>query len=257
MFRQYLKDRFPNSEAPKIFLWYLDYFNSGARRVALSFPIMERIFRPKKLDILVTSYGGSGTSALLEFLNKHHAHINTNHPFNKDACKHSLSAVANLKPSGRVLYLFSDPKLAILSVYRRDMLPVHDLSMRVNFKWIPCPIKTTMDLKTYLAKGKDPCTFERYFDAWLNLRLPQPILFMRYETLWDNLEVLFDFLGLPPAVKNDFPKFSGRLTSVEDFPLGVQTQIDSIYEDFSKRISTLPDYFLHSYKRWLLKIFSP
>ena len=87
---------------------------------------------------------------------------------------------------------------------------------------------------------------EKYFDACLKLRLPQPILFMRYETLWNNLDVLFNFLDLPTELRSDFPPYKERKSKLISLPYDTQEQLKQIYSSLSNKIDALPDYFIRS-----------
>ena len=46
-----------------------------------------------------------------------------------------------------------------------------------------------------------PTTFIR----WVTATVPYPILFVRYETLWDHVGEIFDFVGIPRAEAASFP----------------------------------------------------
>lgn len=61
-------------------------------------------------------------------------------------------------------------------------------------------------LDDFLASDDDPFALADHFHSWMGAKLPYPILFVRYETLWDHVEEIFDFVGIPRAEAATFPE---------------------------------------------------
>ena len=197
----------------------------------------------KYYDVTVTSYGGSGSTLLLKFLDENR--FISNNSKNFDCIKHIGFPPRRL--ASRYIYIFANPIESLLSLYRRykgRLIRQHSFTLNLDLqpKFVIPPAKT---LEKYIEKGKDRFLFERHFNNWFNACLPCPVLFIRYEKLWDNLEVLFDFLGLHNIdARNSFPKYHPRKSTVDNTPADILDELERMYGKFAERLNTLPDYIL-------------
>ena len=98
-----------------------------------------------------------------------------------------------------VVYVFGDPRNAILSVFERrlsrtvqhgftgetDAKAISDFVLRhaANLTVDAAPMDESWDLPRYLEHGFDLLRLEEHFDYWFYGDLPYSVLFVRYETL--------------------------------------------------------------------------
>ena len=192
-------------------------------------------------DVTVSSFGGCGTSILLNFLSQS---LISNERGNLDGIKH-----IGFPPdciSKRCIYIFGDPCASILSLFRyHDKHPkYHHLGMRIGLQKFPPHWFPPSTLENYAKKGKDSFLLAQQFDSWFNSQARVPVLFIRYETLWDNLEILFDFVGLPTEARNNFPKYQQRKSDINTVPAEILDRLDQIHRPLKEKLDALPDYIL-------------
>lgn len=109
------------------------------------------------------------------------------------------------------------------------------------FKHSSGPLST---LEGYAEQGEDLFGAFEQFRAWLSCRRPFctfDILVLRYDTLSESTEALFDFLMLPEAVRKSFPGVRQRRAShSDDLDPPVARKLDQVYETLDKAISAIP-----------------
>ena len=194
-----------------------------------------------KCDMLIVSFGGCGSTFLIKFMRKYRK---TNLPNHKDFLKHAGSPPLSAGKAIRCIYLFGEPRMATVSLYRRKIAAEHAWNMQLGLgrPWHTPPASM---LAGYVERNKDLFFFEKHFNNWFNAKLTYPILFLRYDTLWNNLDVLFDFLNLPAQQIKDFPRYRPRKSELAQLPPPLVAGLDRMYGRFTERLKTLPDYFVH------------
>ena len=196
-------------------------------------------------DVMLTNFGGTASTTLLTFLKKHHK---INHENNRDLLKHAGSPPPSADKAIHCVYLFGDPRMSAASIYdplhisRRPRLHAHHMQIGLCRPWLTPPAKT---LAGYVERNKDLFFFEKQFNNWFNAKPAYPILFLRYDTLWDNLDILFDFLNTPDHVRKDFPRYQPRRNSSAILPPPIVEGLHHMYGRFAERLKTLPDHFVH------------
>ena len=69
------------------------------------------------------------------------------------------------------------------------------------------PIPLSLSLREYIREGVDKFYFREHFHNWYKRYTPsQPIMFIRYEAMFDHIENILNFLEIPIAFKHLFPK---------------------------------------------------
>ena len=102
------------------------------------------------------------------------------------------------------------------------------------------------DLDDYLARGIDALRKEEQFDRWTSPgAAPYPILLVRYETLYDNLETLTKFLGLAPG-RLSIPPRQARTTDYTTLPEHDRLRLVAMYKNLADKIASVPDVFLNT-----------
>ena len=193
--------------------------------------------------VQVTSFGGAGTSMLCRFLERNGADLpRTVAPNNveKDWApwKHMRTPPPDqwVPDDFRAIYVVSDPRNAVVSVFRRGYQYAH--AQRIDGaveQFYP-----SMDLSEYLTLGTDPFRLEDHFEQWTKCNRDYPILIVKYDRLWDRIEKIVEFAGLSDDVKHDFPERRARSSDWQDLPEPEKTRIDDLLGPLARKIRSLP-----------------
>ncbi|MBI3334441.1 hypothetical protein HYZ97_03055, partial [Candidatus Pacearchaeota archaeon] len=105
-------------------------------------------------------------------------------------------------------------------------------------------IKDLNDLQRYALEGHDIFKFERHFNNWKKSTMSYPILFIKYEHIWDNLPEIFDFLDIPKSEIKHFPKNTGRESGIEQQPAEVQRALLAMYGSFAQEVEKEKPIFI-------------
>jgi hypothetical protein len=186
----------------------------------------------------VTSYGGSGTSALYEHLLGAGADIPMTigqFPF-----KHQRIPPADAEvPAGfRVVYLFADPRNAVVSLFRRGFQGGHYRGMRLQ-KPTPEAEHRLIDLDHFLDAQVDDFELADHFERWhARASRTYPVLFLRYEALGDAWPTVRDFLGLSA----DVPclPIRARASEWQLLPDDARERLEVMYGDMARLLAALP-----------------
>ena len=157
---------------------------------------------PKDIDVLVCSAGGVGTSFLINHINKY---LNTNHVGDKDIFKHISFPPISYNSEIRYIYIYGNPVDSAISLFGRNYQYNHSRKL-INLGSSGRFIGKEVTLERYAAEGTDMFYFKEHFNSWLKLSKFYPTLFIRYEKIWDNLETIYGFLGIPEEEIGLFPE---------------------------------------------------
>lgn len=199
---------------------------------------MSRIL-PGNIEVLVTSFGGVGTTFLTRFVSRYKT---TNHSGDADLLKHLAVPPCSFNSGVRFVYVYGDPIMAVVSLFRRNYQYVHSGKLQSYQKLVVSPIPKEMSLEQYALSGRDQFLFESHFDNWYRRYLLHPTVFIRYEKLWDNLEPLFDFLGIPASAISAFPEKKERESSLSGISPEALHGLQMMYGGFKKRLDGLKDF---------------
>lgn len=205
----------------------------------------------------VVSCGGGGSKLFAKFLHPDlsKTQINTYHLHDRDP--------AGIPVDGRNhIYLFSDPRDAILSFFKRRaqrhdrhdfFARPEDAAMRArpDPDWVikhlknlggdPASIDPDWDLDDYLRQAtQDVFGLEAHLDNWRRAAQDRPVLFVRYETLWQHEDALKALLGRPQA---HLPTFIPRTADWRSEPALTQHGLDRLMGGLAARLNALPDIF--------------
>lgn len=245
------------------------------------------------MDTLITSYGGVGTTTLLDFVREYQS---TNDPLNLDGLKHQRVPPARRKESvwrsilferlewlyasrpmrwllydrkrlgpairsldwlrgsitamsyflaptpKRALYIFGDPMDAVHSIFRherrvsgyaprRHCYAVQGAYRQFDPKW---------DLRAFLAHGKDLFQLSEHLHQWIHAKRDYPILAVHYEQMWDHIDEIIAFLGLPKEAAQHFPEKKERRSSWRSESPFIQDGLQRMYGSLSEEINSLP-----------------
>lgn len=138
----------------------------------------------------------------------------------------------------RAIYVVGDPREAVLSVFRRNYQHWHIQHMdgeisKWNFDW---------DLDEFLSQQKDYFKYERHFENWKNAKRKYPILIVKFDSIWENLEELIDFAGLPKQVINKFPARKERSIKWKEVNIETKNDIEFLYGKLAMKIQSMPSF---------------
>lgn len=200
--------------------------------------MIHRIILPKEMDVAIVSYGGVGTTFLIEFLAQY---MKTNHPYDIDGYKHSPLPFISFNPNIKFIYVYGNPQMAVASLFRRNYHHAQSVKLQSHFKKMNL-IPFEMTLHEYAAHGIDKFYFENHFFNWYDKYLTGiPTLFIRYETIFDNIRHIIEFVNLPESSVNSFPQQKNRRSVKKEIPAETVKLLDDLYGEFSDKLENVND----------------
>lgn len=208
-----------------------------------------RIIVNSENDILLASYGGVMSVTMAQWLGQYKQLFNLSEAAGAAAACHFPYPAISTNRRLRLVYIFGDPIMSVLSVFRRhfqlfghyayvagDYSQYTSLSTRIKMR----------SLKSYLASDIGAFPIQQHFHNWRTAPTQHPILFIRAETVWDNLDILQSFLELPDEAMRTFPKQQKRLSSYKRFGINRQEQdkLNQLYGDFKEELKQMPDTYI-------------
>lgn len=244
---------------------------------------------------LVCSWGGVGTTAVLEFLESLPGYsVNPSSGY-LNPLKHPLRP-----PDGaeRAVFLFGCPELSLLSLFRRGYDRLHYVNVNDLFpKEMPYPhgnlwaltcrkfglrelepgvwaneegqfadrcgaLDWLEERKSERARAEAEVdrlalaayrTFEDLLDKGVDVfrRLEQlrnwaggasyPVLLVRYESLWQRLHEVLEFLQVPRNEWDRFPSFKPRSSNLDQLSSAQLRKLRLFCRDLNETVSNLPD----------------
>jgi hypothetical protein len=187
--------------------------------------------------VQVTSFGGSGTTALCAHLLDAEVDLQpgpAQWPF-----KHRRQTpTAQEVPEGfRVLYLVGDPRDAVLSVFRRGIQDGHYRGLREEAP-PPDVAERLRSIETFVAAGVDDFLLADHVHGWLHHPPGYPVMVMRYDDLGVIWPEVAAFIGLPA----DWPalEIRSRASDWRDQPAPIRDGLTAMYGDLAELIESLP-----------------
>lgn len=200
--------------------------------------MIHRIILPNKMDIAIVSYGGVGTTFLIQFLAQY---MKTNQPYDTDGFKHSPLPFISFNPGIKFIYVYGNPQMAAASLFRRNYHRAQSAKLQSHFKKMNL-IPFEMTLHEYAAQGIDKFYFENHFFNWYDKYLTGiPTLFIRYETIFDNIRYIIEFANLPESSANHFPPKKKRQSVKKVIPAETVKLLDDLYGEFASKLENVND----------------
>jgi hypothetical protein len=190
----------------------------------------------------VTSFGGTGTTMLYEFLEEHQVDIPADHA-NWKPWKHLPVPPADdeVNDGFRAVYVFGNPMDAVLSVFRRDYQRWHVRNMRED---ISEPASDDWGFDEFLESMEDPFRMEKHFHEWTEANRAYPILCLHFDALWEHLPEFFAFAGLPSSRLEHFPERRERASDWTEESEYVRERLQDFYGDLWAEIQETPDFHI-------------
>ncbi len=102
--------------------------------------------------------------------------------------------------------------------------------------------KAFVDFDDYLDRGVDQLRREEQMAAWQKGAPAYPVMLMRYETLWNHLDELFDFLEVPGAHREEFPPRRARQSSLDTLDPARRDELRAMHAGLSTRVADELDW---------------
>ena len=217
-------------------------FNSGiwgSNAVAL----VCRLIPHPECEVVVSSFGGAMTSMFYRWLERYKS-VNATRQgtLTRGFIKHALYPPISVNRQLRLVYLFDDPILSLLSIFKRRCQYPHLINMSHNFFYGKLSTKYKLrSLESYLNSDMDVFPMRQQFHNWQTEPTQHPILFIRSSAVWDNLDHVQSFLGLPDKAIASFPRKKKRRALYDSLSPVLQDKIKRLYGDFQEEVKRQPD----------------
>ena len=189
----------------------------------------------------VTSYGGSGTTALIRYFTA--AELDLPKSPDHFPFKHTSGPPkADEVPAGfRVVYVYADPRDAVVSLFRRGL----QVGAYRIFHLVDAPPEIEARLQTldeYLATGIDDFALQQHVDNWLQHPSGYPVMFLRFDDLPGCWPAVRDFVGLPES----YPclEIRPRRSPLSKLDETTQARLTAMYQGVLDRLSALPSAYV-------------
>ena len=175
------------------------------------------------MDVIVSSFGGVGTSPFLIWLS---SQLNCNSPSDLDNLKHVVDPKVVSDNAEKFVYIFGDPVESILSLYRRNHIGSQFTKLTGEYNKIT--------IEEYADSGKDLLNYERQFDNWTNFNC-KPVLYLKYPHFWSHEAEILKFLEL----SNDSILFKKKERTIvkSNFPKKVIEKLELIYKPLNEKMN--------------------
>jgi hypothetical protein len=187
--------------------------------------------------VQVTSFGGSGTTALCAYLLSRGVDLQkgpAQWPFKHRRFPPSADQV----PDGfRVVYIVSDPRDAIVSIFRRDFQVGHYVALRED-EPDPDTQRRLVSLDAFLDAGHDDFQLADHFARWRAHDPAYPVLFLRYEHVAEVWADVLAFVGLAPPQPP--LQVRARRSDWRSLQPERRRQLDAMYGELARTIEQLP-----------------
>jgi hypothetical protein len=214
--------------------------------------IITRLMKPAPINLFTV--GGVGSKMLLNWAYGHSdlRQLNQSH-------SHWRFPPIALRDNSFCVYVFGDPVATVASFFsRREQL--HDrhgfagatvgvrqgqedfvLRAMANNEVSSEELTEFDGLDRYVELGEDRFRLEEHLNNFLYSDRPYPVLFVRYETLWDRIDLLGRLFGRPV---DDFPKRIPRAVDNSPTLSRHSEALGALYAEHRRRIAALPDLFI-------------
>ena len=142
----------------------------------------------------------------------------------------------NEGPIERAVFLYDNPYSMVLSLFRRKIAMGHAMAVtgkRATHK---------NELSNFLDQGKDTFGMIQQFNNWTSPDKNQgyPRLLINFNNLWENLDLLFGFMGIDPIHKRSFMKKRDRVNRMQEIPVSDRKRLRALYGTLDEKMKQLP-----------------
>jgi len=193
---------------------------------------------------VAVSYGGVGSQILLKGILRNLSSSNKGTHL-LDHHTHKRDPFFYVGRGTKVIYIFGNPMNAVISFFRRTArkkywMYYHCKHLEVDHELF----SLNWSLEDFLKNGKDLFRLEEHFDNWLHSHVCYPILFVKYETMWEHLPEIFEFLSTASARTGQFPPQKDRESDWRKEPKYIQEGLLNLYGSFDEKLNRFPEIYL-------------
>lgn len=193
---------------------------------------------PKNVEVVVASFGGVGTTFLMDYIAQYKT---TNFSCDRDQIKHSPIPPICFNRNIRFVYVYGNPVVATISLFRRGYHQWQSEKLSKYDRNQTTLTSREISLEEYASLKTDLFNFHTHFYNWFEKYLVHPTMFIRYESIFDNIEPLVKFLDLPESAIENFPKKKERKSSLDEVPPKTLNELEQLYSQFSHELESLND----------------
>lgn len=200
-----------------------------------------------KYQVIVSSFGGVGTSFLMHYL-KNYRLINC--PHDMDLLKHIPMPPVFVCPGIRIIYIIGDPVGAVLSLFRRGYhigqypklngLVNLETNKQPYFSEFTDAVPAMKDVDSYAENGEDILRLVPHYQNWVRSTVGARLLVVKYESIWDHKQEIVKFAGLPESALADFPEKKARKSNPDAVDPATLSRLKKIYADFTEEYEKMP-----------------
>lgn len=187
---------------------------------------------PISHTLQVTSFGGSATTSLIDWLISNNMNIGTDMTW-----KHMLYPPSDnlyiIPKNYKPLYIVGDPVSSVISIFRRQIPYAHGINMGSKY------IMRGWKIQDYLSKGDDCFNINKQLRAWTTPQKSYKILSVKYKSIWTHSQDICDFFGVPNTVRKSFPQYRQRQSESHRF-YRFENELTELYKDAIEYIDSLP-----------------
>jgi len=194
-------------------------------------------------DILVSSTGGVGSTFFMDFVLQH-KNINRNHfPVGTNIYKHAHYP-PDEKFIKKAVFMYGNPYNAVLSINRRKLEYIH-LKNRGKIRQFK-DLDQILNLRKFLDDFQDPFGMEDQLNNWLESKTSYSIMFLKYETLWNHLTEIFNYLDIDQSFKKYFPDQITRNSNWNAAEKETKILLEKVYGSLKNKVDKLPDVMIRN-----------
>lgn len=141
----------------------------------------------------------------------------------------------NSGPIKRSIFLYDSPYNMVLSLFRRNIAMGHAMAVTGNRP----PHANNLD--QFLNQGVDSFQFNKQFENWTNknIECEYPRLLVKFESLWDNLDYLFGYMGIPTSEIKHFIRKHTRVNRMSELSDEQKRKLYAIYSDLDTKMNNM------------------
>lgn len=191
------------------------------------------ILIPKTYKYIFTQ-GGCATWAIGRFIGE-----NIDRPQKNNVHARSHEMREYIPPHSKILYLYSDPREAILSFKRRDFFKMpytHCIHLNGDVNGMKTK-RTGWTLKEFIDNGVDFFQLEQHFQSWYES--PYNVMFVKYDHLKQSMEHILKFFDINNRKADDF-HFKQRLSQISRLPTDWQNGLNQMFERYIDFLESIP-----------------
>lgn len=142
----------------------------------------------------------------------------------------------NEGPIERAVFLYDNPYSMVLSLFRRNIAMGHAIAVtgkRATHK---------NQLSNFLDESKDTFGMIKQFENWTNPNKGHgyPRLLINFNSMWDNIDLLFGYMGIDPTYKNSFIRKRDRVNRMDNLNDFDKHRLTCMYEGLDTHMKELP-----------------